>query len=112
MLLLSMRLNLKNTKYLKEVTALISKHPEKNYTTKELAELAGVSIPKFNMDFRQLHKQSLHRYMLRIKIEHAIKLIEKKKLPIYKIALLTGFKSTPELIKAFKKHFRQKAPKP
>lgn len=80
--------------------------PSDDWTTPELASLAGMSAFHFHRIFRALTGETMFAFLQRRRLLRAMELIHEGRFTLTDIALESGFDSGSSLSRAFKKHFR------
>jgi AraC family transcriptional regulator len=85
----------------------IDQNSEKSLTVSELSNLVGYSSFHFHRLFHSITNESLHQYILRIRLEKAALSIQQKKMSLTEIALSGGFYDSAAFSKHFKRHFGQ-----
>ncbi|EMD1107189.1 AraC family transcriptional regulator [Listeria innocua] len=95
--------------YWKHIFALqdyIEAHPAENFTSEQLAKIAGLSKYHFHRIFKALTNESIFQYTTRIKMEWALGLLmNRKDLTITDVAYELGFSDYSVFSRAFKKYF-------
>jgi AraC family transcriptional regulator len=76
---------------LRGVIDYIRDHLAQDLTIVELAHVADVSPSHFNMLFKQSVGLSVHQYIIRLRVEHAIGLLSHERLPLSEVAFQAGF---------------------
>jgi AraC family transcriptional regulator len=89
----------------KVITAMI-RDPDGEWTTQDLASLAGMSAFHFHRIFRALTGETMFALLQRRRLLRAIELINEGAFTLTEIALECGFDSGSSLSRAFRKHFR------
>jgi AraC family transcriptional regulator len=100
-----------------KVIKAIIHHPGDDWTTLDLAGLAGMSAFHFHRIFRALTGETMFAFLQRRRLLRAIELINEDRFTLTEIALECGFDSGSSLSRAFRKHlgctpteFRQQHP--
>ena len=99
---LSERLELK---ILSRIIERIETNPLLHFDLAGIAEEAGYSYSAFVRAFRARTGFSPHRYITRLRLDRAKRLMSKPSLTLLEIALETGFASHAHLSHAFRQHF-------
>ncbi|SDX14379.1 AraC family transcriptional regulator [Paenibacillus sp. CF384] len=86
------------------LTAQIDASPERRWSNKELAALAGVSESHFYRLFHNMHGQSPANYMDRIRINRACELLRQPGANVTTVALDLGYKTSQHFATVFKKY--------
>jgi AraC family transcriptional regulator len=76
---------------LKTILAYIEDNLERDLGLHEIAEIAGLSISHFKVQFRKSVGMPPHQYLIRRRVERAAAQLRKEKTPIGQIALENGF---------------------
>ena len=69
----------------------------------ELAKLVQMEMLAFQRAFKRAFAMPPHRYILRVRVEHAISLVAKTSLPLVEIALTCGFSSQSHMTTMFRR---------
>ncbi|UDQ98607.1 helix-turn-helix domain-containing protein [Lentisphaerota bacterium WC36G] len=78
----------------------------KPWTRQELANFAGMSISSLNRTFQEIVNCSPIEYLLRLRLQKACGLLNKKDFSISEIALKCGFKDSNYFCRQFKKRLK------
>lgn len=92
-----------DAKSLDKVIDYIHNHFQEDFGLTELANLVGLSTRYFSELFRISTGRSPFDYLLNFRLNKASRLLSTTKLPIFDIALRTGFSSTSNFSRAFRK---------
>lgn len=92
-----------NINRLKRVTEYIKAHLNKNLSLDEIADVACLTPFHFSRQFKNATHFSPHQFVLKLKIEHAEKLLTNTDLPISEIALEVGFQNQSHFTLVFHK---------
>jgi AraC-like DNA-binding protein len=76
---------------------------DKSITLEELADVAGFSRAHFAATFKAATSMSAHEFLLRMRIQAAVKLLTFTDLALVEIALQTGFQNQPHFTTVFRK---------
>lgn len=87
---------------LAKVVDQIERYPERHYTIAELARFAGMSQPSFHRAFRAFMGTSPQRFIARVRIREAARLLAHTGLSIESIADRTGFPNRAYFSRVFK----------
>lgn len=79
----------------------IHSHPDQEFTSRDLARVAGLSVSQFDRTFRQCFGTSPRQYLLRVRIEAACQLLAQTGKTIAAIAAETGFHDHAHLTRTF-----------
>lgn len=88
---------------LRRVRDYVDAHLASSITLEDLAAEAGVSLYHFARLFRHSTNESPHRYVVRMKIERARRLLAETDLPIAQVARACGFSSGGHFAGVFRK---------
>ncbi|HVT86417.1 MAG TPA: AraC family transcriptional regulator [Chitinophagaceae bacterium] len=81
-------------------------NPGSDYRIRTLMKQLQLDRSKLCYCFKQLTGYSVHRYVIKNRMEAGKKLLEASNKPIKEIALICGYKSHDKFSHAFKKYFR------
>jgi len=73
-----------------------------NITLNEVAEVAGLSVNYFSVKFREVVGENFKKYLIRQRLNYAIKLLEYTDLKVSEIAFYCGFNSQERFIRNFR----------
>jgi len=73
-------------------------------TVQDLAQVACLSVSRFNDLFRELTGLTPHQFLLQIRLEQAAQLLASSTLSVNEISFRTGFSSQSALANALRKH--------
>ena len=76
-----------------------------NFTAEELALEAGVHPVHLASVFRQFYQESIGQYVQKLRIDHASKLLQSKKVSLSEIAYASGFTDQSHFTRIFKRYF-------
>lgn len=85
------------------VAAYLSLHLGETITVKQMAELVHLSPSRFTVLFREMYGVSPYRYLLELRIERAIEMMQTPDLRLSQIALYCGFQTVQHFSIAFRK---------
>jgi AraC family transcriptional regulator len=94
-----------NNKSLYKVTEYIHNNFHKDVGLTELADLVGLSSRYFSELFKVSTGYSPFDYLLKFRLSQASRLLSTTKLPIFDIARRTGFSSSNNFCRAFRKYY-------
>lgn len=86
---------------LKGVLSYLEENLERKVSIQTLAEITGLSLHRFGVVFREVIGVSPHQYILRRRIEQAMKLLSGTEYPISSIASQLGFHDQPHFTRLF-----------
>src|SRR5262249_5439394 len=86
------------------VTSYIDAHLDSPLKVASLAAVAGLSPFHFSRVFHETTGETPHGYVMRIRIEHAARLIREANMPLAQVAVATGFSSQSHLARRFRQH--------
>jgi AraC family transcriptional regulator len=92
-------------KILNKVIDYIHDHFQEDFGLTELANLGGFSTRYFSELFKISTGYSPFDYLLKFRLTKASQLLSNTKLPIFDVALRTGFSSSSNLSRAFRKYY-------
>ena len=90
---------------LQKIKHFIDANIQQHFTIGELSLRAGMGETKLKILFKQNFNTSIYAYLIRIRMLKAEQLLLETDYPLKKIAYLTGYKYTPNLIHAFRLRF-------
>ncbi|THD02945.1 hypothetical protein B1810_10070 [Panacagrimonas perspica] len=82
----------------------IDTHLHEGITVQNLAALAQLSAPHFSRAFSRSTGISPHRYLMRLRLQHATCLLRNTQRTASEIALLVGFSDQSHFIRCFVRH--------
>jgi transcriptional regulator GlxA family with amidase domain len=85
------------------VTSYLSLHLAEPVSVADLASRAHLSPSHFAAEFRRHVGMAPHRYLMRLRIEHAQSLLITGDASLTEVALLCGFADSPHFTKAFRR---------
>jgi AraC-like DNA-binding protein len=88
---------------LRRATEYMQAHSAEDISLAELAKIAKLSQSQFARAFRDSTGVPPYRYILRIRIQHAEKLLAKTRTPISEVAAQVGFADQSHFTKAFRR---------
>lgn len=88
---------------LARVTDYIAEHLTSDLTLAELAELAHVSPSHFKLLFKQSVGLPVHQYVIRARVEHAMRLLSRGKLAPSDVALQAGFANQSHMARCMRR---------
>jgi AraC-like DNA-binding protein len=88
---------------LKWVVAYFSAHLNEPLSIQRMADRANLSVSRFSALFKQRYSVSPHRYLLRMRVDHAKELLENTAFSQEEIASYCGFSDVHHFSKAFRK---------
>jgi AraC family transcriptional regulator len=86
----------------RRVTAFMEAHLQDDLGLGDLAAVAGMSIRHFARAFRQEMGVTPHRWLMRLRLERAERLLERSDLSLAEVAAACGFASQSHLTKNFR----------
>ena len=81
----------------------INLFPLKEYDFREKAKQNGLSYHHFRKLFKNYNHMSPHDYLIRCRMEYAVKIIQQKNIPIKELAAICGFNETSSFSRMFKR---------
>jgi AraC-like DNA-binding protein len=74
-----------------------------NLSTEQLADMAGLSVSHFERRFRHAFGASPRQYLVRVRVEHAAKLLRESDQTVSQIALACGFYDHAHFSRSFRR---------
>lgn len=98
-------MGLKESDYIKIrlVVVLLEKNYKYHFTHRHLASKVGTNESKLRVGFKQLHNCTIHEYITEFRVEKVKEMLLATDWPLQMIASHSGFKTSSNLIKNFKK---------
>lgn len=87
----------------REAAYLMLTTPQAHHTIEQLAGKVNLSRSKFIEAFKAVHGQNPGQYLLKQRIEKAMKLLKDSDLPLKKIAATVGYDDVSAFVRAFKR---------
>lgn len=87
-----------------EAEKIIRENLHLHFSIQELARKTGTNEYKLKRGFRQVYKTGMFGHLLRLRMQHAAKLLETTSIPVRDIAEQTGYETIAGFITAFRKH--------
>jgi transcriptional regulator GlxA family with amidase domain len=87
------------------VLEAMERNLEEPLSRERLAGLAGVSLRQLERSFRRHVRRGVHEYYLALRLDRARHLLRETSLTVVEIALATGFGSTSQFARAFRRAF-------
>lgn len=91
---------------LQKITEQIRQYPEQNYSIKSLARQSGVSIPKLQEGFKEMHGHTISNYIREVRLIKAEDLLKNSDLNISEIVYSVGLCSRSYFSRIFKKKYK------
>jgi len=91
---------------LQNLTEIIKKNPEQNYTINRLAKQSGLSIPKMQEGFKEIHGHTVSNFIREIRLQKAEELLKHSDLNISEIVYTVGLCSRSYFSRIFKKRYK------
>jgi len=91
---------------LQKITEQIRKNPEQNYTVKSLARQSGVSIPKLQEGFKEMHGHTISNFIREVRLLKAEELLKNSDLNISEIVYTVGLCSRSYFSRIFKMKYK------
>ncbi len=101
----TMRITPEEREALSQVRELVRSDPGGSYTLASLCQRFRLSRKKLHYGFKRLCGVSIHDFQTELRMQKAMELLQKGRLPIAEIAELSGFSEPTNFTAAFKKHF-------
>ncbi len=74
-------------------------------SVEKLSKMAGMSLSKFKLLFKQIFGTTPYQYYLTNRMERAMELLESKKYSVSEVGYIIGYSNLSQFTKAFHKHF-------
>lgn len=84
---------------------ILARDLERSLTLNELARELGTNATKLKSGFKLLYGTTIFSYRLRFRMDHAIRLLVDRNLPISQVAKAVGYERQASFTSAFKAHF-------
>ena len=91
---------------LQKITEEIREKPEQNYSIKMLARKSGVSIPKLQEGFKEMHGHTIANFIREVRLLKAEELLKSSDLNISEIVYSVGLCSRSYFSRIFKKKYK------
>lgn len=88
-----------------EIKKSIEQHFTQHFTIRQLARKSGMNTTSFKAAFKKAFGMPPFEYLVEIRMQHALELLQKRDLSIQRVADAAGYKSFGSFIKAFKRKF-------
>jgi len=88
-----------------EIKKSIEQHFTQHVTITQLARRSGMNTTSFKADFKKAFGLAPFEYLVEIRMQHALELLQKRDLSIQRVADAAGYKSFGSFIKAFKRKY-------
>ncbi len=88
---------------LQRVTDYVAANVALDLTLADLAAVAGVSPSHLTVLFKRATGLSVHQYILRKRVEHAVALVRRDEYPLCDVALLAGFANQSHMARAMRR---------
>jgi AraC-like DNA-binding protein len=88
-----------------EVKKIIEQQFTQHFTIRQLARKSGMNTTSFKTAFKRAFGMAPFEYLVEIRMQHALTLLQKRDLSIQRVADASGYKSFGSFIKAFKRRF-------
>ncbi|MBI2285178.1 MAG: helix-turn-helix transcriptional regulator [Bacteroidetes bacterium] len=88
-----------------EVKKIIDQQFTQHFTIRQLARKSGMNTTSFKTAFKKAFDMAPFEYLVEIRMQHAVTLLQKRDLSIQRVADAAGYKSFGSFIKAFKRRF-------
>jgi AraC-like DNA-binding protein len=88
-----------------EAKRLIETHYAESIDLDRLAQTACMSVPHFCSQFKRNFGTSAIRYLVRVRLDHALHLLRNRNMPVSHVAFSVGFASLPHFSATFRKRF-------
>jgi len=88
-----------------EVKKTIEQQFTQHFTIRQLARKSGMNTTSFKIAFKRAFGMAPFEYLVEVRMQHAVSLLQKRDLSIQRVADAAGYKSFGSFIKAFKRRF-------
>lgn len=88
-----------------DVKKIIEQEFTRHFTIRQLARKCGMNTTSFKTAFKKAFGMAPFEYLVEIRMQHAVTLLQKRDLSIQRVADASGYKSFGSFIKAFKRRF-------
>ena len=88
-----------------EIKKIIEQQFTQHFTIRQLARKSGMNTTSFKTAFKKAFGMAPFEYLVEIRMQHALTLLQKRDLSIQRVADTSGYKSFGSFIKAFKRKF-------
>lgn len=89
------------------VVRIIEDHPELDHGLNALAKGVGLSPSQLGRSFRQATGYTLHQFVIRTRLAHALHLLRSTHMPLNAIAERCGFYDQGHMTRHFRRHYGQ-----
>ncbi|MEG0377048.1 MAG: PocR ligand-binding domain-containing protein [Eubacterium sp.] len=100
---LYLRCDQKHRSLLRQAREFIDKHYSEPLRIEHVAEVVGLSASYLSMIFKESFKFTVNEYILKVRVENAIRLMQKHEISLKEIAQQCGFNTPSHFAKVFKK---------
>ena len=98
-----MPLKRRDIRYIRQAKRIVTENFDQHITIPELAKKAGINETKLKEGFRELYGQSIHDYLLQLRISKAKHLLATTLLTIVDITYHVGYNNATHFSSMFKK---------
>jgi len=91
---------------LQKITEEIREKPEQNYAIKSLAKQSGVSVPKLQQGFKEMHGHTIANFIREVRLLKAEELLKHSDLNVSEVVYSVGLCSRSYFSRIFKKKFK------
>jgi AraC-like DNA-binding protein len=98
-----MPLKRQDIRYIRKAKTIVTENFDKHLTIPELAKKAGINETKLKEGFRELYAQSIHDYLLQLRIAKAKHLLATTQVTIIDITYHVGYSNVTHFSSMFKK---------
>ncbi len=88
-----------------EVKKIIEQEFTLHFTIRQLARKSGMNTTSFKTAFKKAFGMAPFEYLVEVRMQHAVTLLQKRDLSIQRVADASGYKSFGSFIQAFKRRF-------
>lgn len=95
----------KEFEQMEEARTWLAAHADNPGTLSEIARRVGTNEFALKKNFKRYYHFTVFEYVLKLKMDHAMQLLQDTKLPVTDIAYQSGYSSIPSFSKAFRRYF-------
>jgi len=98
-------INLKEFAVMQKIRENIDNSVDSTLSVENLAKIAGMSLSKFKLLFKQIFGTTPYKYYLANRMERSMELLESKKYSVTEVGYIVGYSNPSQFSKSFQKHF-------
>jgi AraC-like DNA-binding protein len=99
----SMPLKRQDIRHIRKAKTIVTENFDQHITIPELAKRTGINETKLKEGFRELYAQSIHDYLLQLRIAKAKHLLTTTLIPVIDITYHVGYSNVAHFSSMFKK---------